>query len=192
MFMAAKLFFSTSLGKSLLLVLAFALTVFAAFELGSSHGYSDGHTKGFNEGRASRDPEVQHLQDNVVALSKLINDERLAQATKIDKLQSDAANQAVETSKKLNQQIRERDKIIQNYKNQVPPEIQQHCALSMETVQAINKLIDNANGVRNEGPVQGDTATDNSSSGPPVDSPHASNGGRTNTDSNNKGQGENK
>lgn len=151
MLTAFKLFFSSSAGW-VTLALAAALGI-GAYSYGHANGYETGHTKGYTEGHDSRDKEVSHLQDNVAGLTKIINDDRKAQAAKIKEVEKGAADQAVATEKRLGQQIRARDAIIASYRAEVKPEIQQHCGLSIETVRAINALIQNANEEQNEVPV---------------------------------------
>lgn len=171
MFTAFKLFFSSSAGwVTLALIAAFGL---GAYSYGHANGYADGHTKGFTEGHDSRNEEVSHLQDNVAGLTKVINDERKAQAKKIKDVQDEASNTAVATEKRLGQQIRARDQIIASYKADVKPEIQQHCALSVETVRAINALIQTVNEESDEIPAS-PTPPDSGSSADPASVPDAS------------------
>lgn len=169
MFTALKLFFSSSAGW-VTLALAAALGI-SAYSYGHANGYETGHTKGYTEGHDSRNEEVAHLQDNVAGLTKIINDDRKAQAAKIKEVEKGAADQAVATEKRLGQQIRARDAIIASYRADVKPEIQQHCALSIETVRAINALIQNANEDPNETPVAVPALHDGSSAADPTGSP---------------------
>lgn len=150
MLSAFKLFFSSSSGWVTLALIA-ALGI-GSYSYGHANGYEAGHTKGFTEGRDSRNNEVEHLKDNVAGLTKIVNDEREAQAKKIKDVEKKAADNAVATEKRLNVQIRARDQIIASYKANVKPEIQQHCGLSIETVKAINALIQNVNEESNEVP----------------------------------------
>lgn len=145
-----KLFFSTTEGWSALALIA-ALAI-GAYSYGHSNGYDSGIDTGYTNGQKSRDKEVEHLQDNVAGLTDTINDQRKAVAEKIKKVEAAAADRAVETTKVLNQQIRARDQIIASYKETVPAEVQQHCALSIETVRAVNALIQNVNEDTNEVP----------------------------------------
>jgi hypothetical protein len=177
MFSTLKLFFSSSAGW-ILLALVFALGL-GAYSWGHADGYASGHTKGFTDGRTSRNEEVDHLKDNVSGLTALVNTERKAVADKIKAVQKDAANQAVETVKDLNQQIRARDKIISDYRASVEPKIQQHCGLSIETVQAINALIENVNEEPNETPAALPAPLDSGDPANPVHSDTA--GGATTT-----------
>lgn len=164
MLTAFKLFFSSSSGWVTLALIA-ALGI-GAYSYGHANGYETGHTKGYTEGHDSRNDEVQHLKDNVAALTKIINDDREAQAAKIKKVEEVAANQAVETAKRLSQQIRARGMIIASYKADVKPEIQQHCGLSVETVQAINALIETVNEEPNESPASPNPPDSGSSADP--------------------------
>jgi len=164
MLSAFKLFFSTSAGWVTLALVA-ALGI-ASYSYGHAEGYTTGHTKGFTEGRDSRDREVDHLKDNVAGLTTLINTERAANAAKIKTLEAQAADSAVATEKQLNQKIRARDAIIASYKADVKPEIQQHCGLSIDTVQAINALIQNVNEEPNEVPAPLTPAGDGSAADP--------------------------
>lgn len=160
MFTAIKLFFSTGLGKGLLVVSAVILAVVATYSLGSAHGYSKGHGTGFNEGRQSRQLEVNHLQKNVAALTKLVNDERLATSVKVQSIQESASIEALVAQTKLQANIQQRDAIIAEYTSRVPEIVQKSCGLDLETVKAINKLIDNINEDRHE---------DNESTSPSTD-----------------------
>lgn len=169
MFTAFKLLFSSSAGW-VTLALAAALCI-GSYSYGHAGGYTSGHTKGFTEGRASRNEEVSHLKDNVAALTQTVNDERKAQAEKIKAVQKAAADQAVETEKHLSLQIRARDQIIASYKVSVRPEIQQHCGLSIETVHAINALIQNVNEEPDETPSALPAPPDGSLTADPTDSP---------------------
>jgi hypothetical protein len=145
MFTAIKLFFGTDLGKGLLLVGAAVLLLGSVYTVGRSHGYNSGRDDGYKSGYASRNVEVGHLQENVAALTKKINDNTKAVADKVQEVQEEAAEAAIARETKLNQKIRDRDKIIADYAKFVPPTVQAKCGLSIETVDAINKLIDNAN-----------------------------------------------
>lgn len=150
MISALKLLWGSTGGKisAILFTVLFAAGVAFAY----SHGHTSGYASGFTAGQNSRDKEVTHLQENVAALTKIINDERKAQADKIKKVEAKAADAAVETAKRLGQEIRARDTIISSYRADVKPEIQQHCGLSVETVRAINALIQNVNEEHNEVP----------------------------------------
>jgi hypothetical protein len=90
------------------------------------------------------------LNDNVIALSNLINKERLAVAAKAKEVAQEAADAAVATQEKLSRKIRDQQKIIDDYKSAVPPSVRESCGLSIETVRAINKIIDNINEVQND------------------------------------------
>ena len=176
MFSAFKLFFSSSAGwTSLALVAALGI---GAYSWGHSDGYASGHTKGYTAGHDSRNEEVSHLKDNVAGLTDIINVDREVQAKKIKEVEKAAADKAVDTAKLLNQKIRDRDKIIASYHADVAPAVQQHCSLSIETVQAINALIQNVNEESNEVPDTPDTP----SSGDPANLVHGdAAGGATNT-----------
>ncbi len=145
MWEAAKLFFDSKLGRSVLIGLALLISMAAAYAVGSSHGYAEGHDKGFTAGYDSRNTEVSHLQENVAALTKKINDDTKATNDKIAKIQEEAANAAVASQKKLAATEAKQQQIIDNYKATTPPEVQNKCALSKETVEAINLLIDSVN-----------------------------------------------
>ena len=139
-------FLKSDLGRTLLGVLAAAALLLGAYSFGHSAGYDTGHKAGY----ASRQPEVDHLNQNVMALSKLINDERLATHAKAQEVEHDAAEAAIKTETFLQQQIRARDKIIHDYEKAVPISVQESCGLSVETVRAINKIIDSVNGEQDE------------------------------------------
>lgn len=145
MFTAIKLFFGTDLGKGLLLVGAAVLLFGSVYTVGRSHGYSEGRDDGYKSGYSARTPEVNHLQENVATLTKKINDNTKAVADKVQEVQKAAAEAAIATETKLNRKIRDRDQIIADYAKSVPPAVQAKCGLSIESVDAINKLIDNAN-----------------------------------------------
>lgn len=159
MWAAAKLFFSTDLGKGLLILVGIILVVLAAFWAGHSQGYSSGHDEGFKAGYASRNQEVTDLKADKAALVKTINDDRKAQSTKIKDVETTAANAALKTEQQFNKKLRERDRIISDYEKSVPTAIQEKCGLDVETVRAINKLIDNVNGVQDETPNPTPSAT---------------------------------
>lgn len=109
---------------------------------GHSAGYARGNTAGIHIGQTSRDLEVAGLKENVTTLAGTIKLEREAQAKKIAEVQTQAADDAIQTQQFLAQQVRQRDQVIQRYKDTVPMTTQTHCALSVETVRAINQLID--------------------------------------------------
>ena len=138
-------FFATKLGRSLLIGGALAVAGGLAYWAGSNHGYSSGNTEGFKSGYDSRNAEVADLDAKVTVLTSTINTERKAVADKIDKVQAEAAADAIKTQKELGLQIRTRDAIITSYKNTVPVEKQNECGISIETVKAINALINSAN-----------------------------------------------
>lgn len=143
MLSALKLLWGSTGGKITTIIFAVAFAVSVAFAY--SHGHSSGYASGFTGGQKSRDAEVKDLGDKVTKLTEIINDDRKAQSKKIEDVQKDAANAAVATEKKLGQQVRERDAIIRNYQKTTSTVIQESCGLSLETVRAINLLIDNAN-----------------------------------------------
>lgn len=150
MLTALKLFFGSSTGW-VVLALGAALTL-GSYSYGHTKGYTEGHAKGRTEGYSSRNAEVSRLRDNVVGLTKVINDDRDAANKKIKDVEAKAADAAVETAKRLGTQLRQRDQIIAGYKATVKPETQQHCGLSIETVKTINELIKNVNEESNETP----------------------------------------
>lgn len=145
-----KLFFSGPSGW--VTILGVVALLFGVYTLGHSQGHTSGYESGFTAGQKSRDVEVGHLNDNVKALTDIVNKQRTAQAEKVADVQKAAADDAVKTQKVMGQQIRQRDAIIQSYRDTVSKEIQNRCALSIETVKAINLLIDNANEDPDEGP----------------------------------------
>lgn len=138
-------FFATKLGRTLLIGGSLAVAGGLAYWSGSNHGYASGNSAGFKAGYASRNTEVADLESKVTVLTTTINDERKAVAKKIDEVQAAATADALKTQKELSQQIRNRDAIITNYKSTVPLEKQNECAVSLETVKAINALINSAN-----------------------------------------------
>lgn len=138
-------FFATKLGRSLLVSGGLAIAGGLAYWAGSNHGYASGNTAGFKSGYDSRNKEVADLDGKVTALTSTINAERKAVSEKIDKVQAEAAADAIKTQKELGLQIRTRDAIITSYKNTVPVEKQNECGISIETVKAINALINSAN-----------------------------------------------
>lgn len=126
-------------------VLIFGLIFAAGVSFAYVHGSQSGYKSGFTDGQKSRDKEVAELGATITALTKTINDERKAQDLKLKAVEKDAANAAVSTQQKLSQKIKERDVIIRNYQQQTPAVIKESCGLSIETVRAINLLIDSAN-----------------------------------------------
>lgn len=141
-------FLKSGLGRYLLEGLALGAVLFGAYSFGHSNGYDSGHKAGYE----SRNTEVSHLNDNVIALSKLIDTERKQQFEKLQDVQATAAEAAIKTETRLQTQIRARDQVIANYSKTVPTTVQQQCGLSIETVRAINQLIDKVNGEPNETP----------------------------------------
>ncbi len=119
----------------------FVVGVGLAYAAGSNSGYADG----FEAGKKSRDQEVSLLEGKVTTLVGLVNTKREAEATKIDKVEAEASDAAVDTQKKLAADLRERDAIIARYEARTPTVTKEACGLSVETVRAINQLIDNAN-----------------------------------------------
>jgi len=151
---------ATKTGMYVMAGIGAALLLLGAYTLGSSHGYASGYDSGYAKGQKSRQQEVDHLKDNVSALTKTINDERLATATKLQAVEHDATERALKTQSTLTRQITERDQIIKRYEKTVPVKVQESCGLSVETVEAINQLIDKANGVQNEQITVPDNPTD--------------------------------
>src|SRR6478736_5393629 len=127
MFTTLKLFFTSDLGKGVALVALVALGATAVYASGRAAGQVAGYNKGYTEGKNSRQPEVNHLQENVAALTATINNERQATATKVQTLQTNAANAAVATEQNFNKKLRERDQVISNYASKVPPQVQESC-----------------------------------------------------------------
>lgn len=160
MIQAIKLFFGSPLGRAFLTFAAAGAVLGSAYVLGHSAGKLKGLDEGFRDGRAARQQEVDHLKDNVAVLTKTINDERKAVSDKVKQVEADATERAMQTQERLHSQLRARDQIIQNYERMTPVEVQQSCGLSIETVQAINQLIDKANGDSNESSTRGSTAVD--------------------------------
>jgi hypothetical protein len=170
---ALKILWGSTGGKisAILFVVVLAASTSFAYVKGSTSG----HDSGFTAGQKSRDTEVKGLSDKVTALTSEINTKRQATNDKIDKVENNAANDAVATQKQLTKQIRERDAIIAAYEKNTPTEVKESCGLSIETVRAINQLIDNAN----ETPVP-DTPT---AGAPANGSPDSSDPGRPTTPS---------
>jgi|SRR6185503_9704169 len=138
-----KLIWGTAGGKPALAIAAglFVACLGLSYSVGSLIGYERGHVAG----QKSRNSEVKDLTDKVTALTGMVNSKREAEAKKIDKVESDAADAAVETQKQLAKELRARDKIIAEYEARTPPEVKVSCGLSIETVRAINLLIESAN-----------------------------------------------
>lgn len=138
-----KVLWGETAGK---LVLAIAIGLFVAgVGLSYSKGSSSGHAAGFTDGQKSRDAEVAELNLKVTTLTGIINTKRDAESAKIDKVEVEASDAAINTQKELAQEIRERDRIIERYQSQTPVVVKEACGLSLETVQAINLLIESAN-----------------------------------------------
>lgn len=138
-----KLLWGSTAGK---IGLALTIGLFVAgLGISYSMGSSNGHTSGFTDGQKSRDLEVADLNLKVTTLTAEINTKREAESTKIDKVEALASDAAVATQKDLAQERRERDAIIARYEKQTSPETKESCGLSIETVRAINLLIDSAN-----------------------------------------------
>lgn len=146
MLSAIKLFFGTSKGRGLVLAVAIALTLVATYSL----GHANGSTAGYTAGQKSRDAEVADLKAKVQTLTDKVNEKTRAENAKADRIQSQAADAAIQTQKQLTRQLRERDAIIQRYQAQTPTVIREACGLSIETVRVINQLIDNANNEKNQ------------------------------------------
>lgn len=138
-----KVLWGETAGK---LVLAIAVGLFVAgIGLSYSKGSSSGYETGFTAGQNSRNDEVAGLETKVTVLTGMVNAKRDAEAKKIDKVEVAASDDAINTQKQLAQQVRERDKIIERYQKQTPTETKESCGLSIETVRAINLLIESAN-----------------------------------------------
>jgi hypothetical protein len=127
--------------NKLWIVIGTGALLVSIYSAGHSAGYARGHAAGVQSGHDSRDLEVTGLKADISTLAQAIKLERETQAKKVSEVQTQAAEDAIKTQQFLAQQVRQRDQVIQQYKDAVPLEIQTHCALSVETVRAINRLI---------------------------------------------------
>lgn len=142
MFTAIKLFFGTPLGKDLLIGFAVVLLLAAVYTAGHHRGYDDGHSDGYTEGVKSQKPVVDELKNKVAALTKVINDDREATAAKVKALEHDLSEATIELTAKQAEGKAKRDDIVHRYETSIPPVQQNACGLSVETVTAINALLD--------------------------------------------------
>jgi hypothetical protein len=142
MFTAIKLFFGTPLGKDLLVGFAVLLILAATYSAGHNRGYDEGHSDGYTAGVGSQKPVVDDLKNKVAALTKVINDDRTATATKVKGLENDLTNKTVELVKKQSEGKATRTEILTRYTESIGPVTEASCGLSVTAVQAINDLLD--------------------------------------------------
>ena len=122
--------FSTAfLVKNVSIAVAVLGILFAAYSYGSINGSTTGYTKG-----------VASQQAAIANLTKTINDERNAVATKIQQVQAVAANAVIEAQKQQTVKTVVRTQIVDHY-NTVEKTVQAQCGLSQPSIAAINELL---------------------------------------------------
>lgn len=142
MFAAMKLFFSTPLGKDVLIGFAILLVLAATYSAGHNRGYDVGHTDGYTEGVKSQKPVVDELKNKVAALTKVINDDREVTAKKVKGIETDLTNKTVELVKRQSESKATRTEILTRYIESTGPVVEASCGLSVTAVQTINDFLD--------------------------------------------------
>lgn len=110
-------------------LLAVVLVALAA--AGAGFGY--GHSTGFEAGEKSKLPEI-------AALTKTINDERIATANKVSSLEQQAAKAATVITKEAEVRTVVKTQVITKY-NTVYRTVAEKPSLSTPTVNAVNEII---------------------------------------------------